>query len=58
MSTTVRTAGVESVPDARERILGAGYELLSRQGIRAVAIDAIIERSGVARMTAVGSSSP
>jgi AcrR family transcriptional regulator len=46
------------VPDARERILGAGYELLSRQGIRAVAIDAIIERSGVARMTAVGSSSP
>jgi AcrR family transcriptional regulator len=38
-------------PDARERILGAAYELFSRHGIRAVGIDAIIERSGVARMT-------
>jgi AcrR family transcriptional regulator len=36
---------------ARERILEAAYELFSRQGIRAVGIDAIIERSGVARMT-------
>jgi len=38
-------------PDARERILEAAYDLFSRQGIRAVGIDAIIERSGVARMT-------
>ena len=38
-------------PDARERILEAAYELFSRQGIRAVGIDSIIERSGVARMT-------
>jgi AcrR family transcriptional regulator len=38
-------------PDARERILEAAYELFSRDGIRAVGIDAIIERSGVARMT-------
>ena len=37
--------------DARERILEAAYELFSRQGIRAVGIDAIIQRSGVARMT-------
>jgi AcrR family transcriptional regulator len=37
--------------DARERILEAAYELFSRNGIRAVGIDAIIERSGVARMT-------
>jgi AcrR family transcriptional regulator len=37
--------------DARERILGAAYELFSRDGIRAVGIDAIIARSGVARMT-------
>jgi AcrR family transcriptional regulator len=37
--------------DARERILEAAYELFSRQGIRAVGIDTIIERSGVARMT-------
>jgi AcrR family transcriptional regulator len=36
---------------ARDRILAAAYELFSRQGIRAVGIDAIIERSGVARMT-------
>ena len=38
-------------PDARERILGAAYELFSRHGVRAVGIDAIIRRSGVARMT-------
>src|SRR6266540_7155632 len=38
-------------PHARERILEAAYELFSRNGIRAVGIDAIIERSGVARMT-------
>ena len=38
-------------PDARERILEAAYELFSRRGVRAVGIDAIIEQSGVARMT-------
>jgi AcrR family transcriptional regulator len=37
--------------DARERILDAAYELFSRRGIKAVGIDAIIDRSGVARMT-------
>jgi AcrR family transcriptional regulator len=37
--------------DARERILDTAYELFSRNGIRAVGIDAIIQRSGVARMT-------
>jgi AcrR family transcriptional regulator len=36
---------------ARERILDAAYELFSQRGIRAVGIDRIIERSGVARMT-------
>ena len=35
---------------ARERILDAAYDP-SRRGIRAVGIDSIIERSGVARMT-------
>ena len=40
-----------TTPNARERILEAAYELFSRQRIRAVGIDAIIERSGVARMT-------
>jgi AcrR family transcriptional regulator len=37
--------------DARERIFVAAYELFSRHGIRAVGIDAIIARSGVARQT-------
>lgn len=37
--------------DARERILEAAYELFSARGIRAVGIEAIIVRSGVARMT-------
>jgi AcrR family transcriptional regulator len=36
---------------ARERILAAAYELFSRKGVRAVGIDEIIVRSGVARMT-------
>src|SRR3954452_10737431 len=36
---------------ARERILTAAYELFSHRGIQAVGIDAIIERSGVARQT-------
>jgi AcrR family transcriptional regulator len=48
MPTAIQTpAG----PDARERILEAAYELFSRHGVRAVGIDAIIRRSGVARMT-------
>lgn len=36
---------------ARERILNAAYELFSQRGIGAVGIDAIIARSGVAKMT-------
>jgi AcrR family transcriptional regulator len=36
---------------ARERILGTAYGLFCRHGIRAVGIDTIIERSGVAKMT-------
>src|SRR5262245_62153820 len=42
---------MSAAPDARERILDAAYDLFSRQGIRAVGIDAVIERSDVARMT-------
>ena len=41
----------EGGSDARERLLAAAYELFSREGIQAVGIDAIIERSGVARQT-------
>jgi AcrR family transcriptional regulator len=54
MSPTTPAAAAErpaTEPDARERILEAAYELFSRHGIRAVGIEAIIRRSGVARMT-------
>jgi AcrR family transcriptional regulator len=36
---------------ARERLVTAAYELFSQRGVQAVGIDAIIERSGVARQT-------
>jgi AcrR family transcriptional regulator len=51
--TAPASAAERSTPglDARERILEAAYELFSRHGIQAVGIDAIIRRSGVARMT-------
>lgn len=41
----------QSRTDARERLLTAAYELFSREGVQAVGVDAIIERSGVARQT-------
>jgi AcrR family transcriptional regulator len=45
----------QAAPDtgapARERILDAAYDLFSTRGIQAVGVDAIIERSGVARQT-------
>jgi AcrR family transcriptional regulator len=50
-SAVVAAGTHEKRASARERILEAAYELFSRQGIRAVGIDAIIEESGVARMT-------
>jgi AcrR family transcriptional regulator len=42
---TTSTAG------ARTRILDAAYDLFSQRGVKAVGIDAIITRSGVARMS-------
>jgi AcrR family transcriptional regulator len=46
------TAGTDKTRvSARERILEAAYDLFSRHGVRAVGIDAIVEQSGVARMT-------
>jgi AcrR family transcriptional regulator len=39
------------VGDTRERLLTAAYELFAHQGVQAVGVDAIIERSGVARQT-------
>jgi AcrR family transcriptional regulator len=44
-------AAARPPPDARERILGSAYELFSRRGIRAVGIDEVIERAGVAKAT-------
>jgi AcrR family transcriptional regulator len=43
--------GTIGLAGARTRILDAAYDLFSTRGIRAVGIDAIVERSGVARMT-------
>jgi AcrR family transcriptional regulator len=37
--------------EVRERLVTAAYELFARHGVQAVGIDAIIERSGVARQT-------
>ena len=54
MATVDRTAASPQGPpagDARDRIMVAAYDLFSRRGIQAVGIDAIIDRSGVARQT-------
>jgi AcrR family transcriptional regulator len=54
MSTNATSAQHESptpASGARERILDTAYDLFSRHGIRAVGVDAIIQQSGVARMT-------
>ena len=37
--------------EARERILGTAYELFSRRGVRAVGVDELIDRAGVAKAT-------
>lgn len=47
-SEAIKTMGRQ---DARERILEAAYALFAHQGTRSVGVDAIIERSGVAKMT-------
>jgi AcrR family transcriptional regulator len=47
-SEAIRTMGRQ---DARERILEAAYDLFAHQGTRSVGVDAVIERSGVAKMT-------
>lgn len=36
---------------ARERILGTAYDLFSQRGVRAVGVDEVIERAGVAKAT-------
>ncbi len=41
----------ETVAGARQRILDASYELFSKRGIRAVGVNEVIERAGVATAT-------
>ncbi len=50
MLETQRQA-TEPASGARERILDASYELFSRRGIRAVGVNEVIERAGVATAT-------
>ena len=40
--------GAAGGSEARERLVTAAYELFSHNGVQAVGVDAIIERSGVA----------
>lgn len=44
-------ADAPRLASARERIDHAAYELFSRHGINAVGVDAVVARSGVAKMT-------
>ena len=50
-TSRTRGRGDRSPSAARDRVLAAAYELFSRHGIRAVGVDAVIARSGVAKMT-------
>ena len=49
--TRQTTTPVSRAATARERIDQSAYELFSKNGIRAVGVDAVIARSGVAKMT-------
>ncbi len=51
MPQTATRRRSRSAVDARERILQTAYDLFSRHGIRAVGVDTVIARSGVAKMT-------
>jgi AcrR family transcriptional regulator len=44
-------AAVAAPSTARERILASSYELFTRRGIRAVGIDEVVDRAGVAKAT-------
>ena len=55
MESAPQIAPVEEAPegggDARERILTAAYELFAQEGIRAVGLDDVVARAGVAPVT-------
>src|ERR1700731_3156188 len=44
-------SGDEVQDSGRERVSRAAYELFSREGVRAVGVDAVIARAGTAKMT-------
>src|SRR3546814_7618209 len=44
-----RTPGVAGVSDVRERVLSTAAELFYREGVRAVGVDLIVQRAGVAK---------
>jgi AcrR family transcriptional regulator len=47
-----RPGGERELPESgRERVRQAAYELFSRDGVRAVGVDAVIARAGTAKMT-------
>ena len=46
-----RAGRFAKVTEVRERLVTAAYDLFARNGVQAVGVDAIIERSGVARQT-------
>src|ERR1700738_481506 len=47
----VRRPANEARDSGRERVSRAAYELFSREGPRAVGVDAVIARAGTAKMT-------
>jgi len=44
-------SGDDGQESGRERLRSAAYELFSREGVRAVGVDAVIARAGTAKMT-------
>ncbi len=49
--TTDAASGRAPAPSAMDRIRLAAYELFSTNGVRAVGVDAVVERAGTAKMT-------
>jgi AcrR family transcriptional regulator len=49
--TSLPRPGRSSAPSARQRILDAAIPLFYQQGARAVGIDTVIAKSGVAKMS-------
>jgi AcrR family transcriptional regulator len=45
------TVAAQAESNARERILESAYDLFAQRGVRAVGIDEVIERAGVAKAT-------